>query len=138
MSYRDFTVIDTADPARVRGAALLDFAAAFVVGMIAFPFPFVRAVLPTLFFVGSILLTIVVAHIIYCALTLRILGRTPGMFLLDLGPERGRPSWGRALLWGLGESVAFWPTALGVTRVYDPETGTPARMSGIEIGSTKP
>jgi len=138
VSYREFVVSGPADPSRVRIAALLDFGAAFVVAVIAFPFPFARATLPLPVFVASILATIVVMHAAYCGLTLRVFGRTPGMFLLDLGPQLGRPTLGRATLWGIGESAAFWPTVFGAARTFDPETGTPARMSGIEIGSTKP
>jgi len=137
VSYREFDVIGPAETSRVRVAALLDFGASFVVAVIAFPFPFARATLPLPIFVASILATIVVVHIAYCGLTLRVFGRTPGMFLLDLGPQLGRPALGRAMLWGVGESVAFWPTVFGAVGSFDPETGTPARMSGIEIGSTR-
>jgi len=137
VSYREFDVAGPAEPSRARVAALLDFGASFVVAVIAFPFPFARATLPLPIFVASILASIVVVHIAYCGLTLRIFGRTPGMYLLDLGPQLGRPSLGRAMLWGMGQSIAFWPTVFGAPTSFDPETGTSARMSGIEIGSTK-
>jgi len=137
VSYRRFEITGDAEPSRVRTAALLDAGAATMVAMIAFPFPIVRALFPVAVFVASILVSIVVAHVLYCALTMRFAGRTPGMFFLDLGPVGGAPALGRALLWGLGASVSFWPTVLGMRTAFDPETGTCARISGIEIGSTQ-
>ncbi len=142
MSYREFDVVGPAEPSRARVAALIDFGAGVIAAVIAFPFPFARATLPLLVFVASILLSIVVVHVAYVALTLRIFGRTPGMFLLDLGPQSGpdqsRPSLARSLAWALGASIAFWPTVFMVASAYDPRGGTAARMSGIEIRSTKP
>lgn len=137
MSIREFQFVGSADKSRARTASLIDFAAAFVAAVIAFPFPFARAALPVPIFVGSILLSIVVVHVLYCWLTLGLLGRTPGMFLLDLGPGPKRPGLAAALVWALGSSIAFWPTALGFRGAYDPETGPAARMSRIRIGSTK-
>ncbi|MCG2807575.1 MAG: hypothetical protein L6413_04805 [Coriobacteriia bacterium] len=137
MSIREFQFVGPAEPPRARTASLIDFAAAFVAAVIAFPFPFARAVLPVPIFVDSILLSIIVVHVLYCWLTLGLLGRTPGMFLLDLGPGPKRPGLAAALLWALGSSLAFWPTVLGVRGAYDPETGPAARMSRIRIGSTK-
>lgn len=137
MSLREFQVHAVAEAGRVRGAALIDFGASFVLAVLAFPFPFARAALPVPVFVASILASIVVVHVAYCAFTLRLIGRTPGMYLLDLGPRSRPVGWGRAWLWGLGASVAFWPTVAGAATAFDPRTGIPARMSGIETGSTK-
>lgn len=138
MSYRTFETAGRPDPGRVRSAALVDAVAATVLAMIAFPFPIVRALVPVAVFVAGVLSSIVVVHVLFCALTLRFVGRTPGMFFLDLGPEGGVPSLGRAFAWGLGASAAFWPTVFGAAGAYDPVSGIPARMSGIETASTRP
>lgn len=136
MSLREFETGPLADPAKARIAALIDFGAGLVAAVIAFPFPFARAALPVPVFVVSILLSIVVVHELYCALALTFLGRTPGMYLLDLGPDP-RPRLGAAVAWALGASIAFWPTVFGVRSVFDPATGLSARLSGVQTRSTR-
>ncbi len=136
MSLSRFETGPLADPARARIAALIDFGAGLVAAVIAFPFPFARAALPLPVFVVSIVVSIVVVHELYLALTLMFLGRTPGMYLLDLGPDP-RPRLGAAVSWAVGASLAFWPTVFGVRPAFDPATGLPARLSGVQTRSTR-
>lgn len=130
-----FEVSGSADPKRYRTATGVDFVAATMIAMIAFPFPILRAMLAVPVFVASILLAIVVVHFAYVAAALMLWGRTPAMYLLDLGLRGGRPSISGAGLWALGALLDFWPTVLGV-RSSESYERLADRISGLALGST--
>ena len=132
---REYVTIDHAESSRVRVAAMVDFFTAVVVAMLAFPFPIVRASVPTLVFVISILVSITFIHFLYLTITTPLFARTPGMYLMDLGFEGGGPLVSRSWRWALGSVVTFWPTV--ILGAPDVEKGLPVRMSGLVIGSTR-
>lgn len=123
---------------RVRGGALLDLLAATVAAMLLYPQPAARAAitgagLPIWVFLLSLLAAALVVFAVFlfgCAL---IWGRTPGMYLMDVGLDpAGRPAVGSALMWALGWLVAILPALFGARAVSDGETGLPARLSGLK------
>lgn len=130
---RDYAISGPAPPGRMRLAAGLDLAAAIVVAMLGFPFPIVRASVPVPVFVVLIVVAVVVVHFLYLTVTAPILGRTPGLYLTDLGFEGGAPGASRAWRWSAGIVLMFVPGILGMT---DLASGVPARMSGLVVGST--
>lgn len=129
----DFVTAGPAAAGRVRSAALVDGAAAFLLAVLAFPFPIARALLPLPVFVASIIGVIAVVHVAYVAITLMLWGRTPGMYLLDLGVSDARPAFPDAVRFAAGASCAFWPTVLRVETAFDAEDGWPARFSGLSV-----
>ena len=130
-----FETTGPAQPARYRSAVLLDFVCALLLAMLAYPFPIMRATLPLPVFVMTILASIVVVHVLYEAVVVTIWGRSPAMYLLDLGVEGGRPGVGAAMAWGAGVALAFWPTVFK-SRLGDPENGLAARLSGLVVRSS--
>lgn len=124
-----------ADPGRYRIASIIDFAASVVLAMLAFPFPIVRASVAPPVFVALILVAIVVVHVLYLSVTVSVWGRTPGMYLLELGMTSGRTSPARALAWGFGAVLEFVPRAVGIP-VGGAVGGLASRISGLEPGST--
>ncbi|MDP2182816.1 MAG: hypothetical protein Q8K99_09665 [Actinomycetota bacterium] len=133
--FAEYQTTGPARQGRVRSASAIDYAAAVVIGVIVFPFPIVRAYVPVWVFVVSILVVIGIAHALYVALTSVLLGRTPGMYLFDLGFDDERPGLFRALMWGFGSAVVFWPSLL-VGGLAHPETGVLARSSGVHVRAT--
>lgn len=144
MSLREYTVTGPAAASGALSAAWLDIAAGGLIAMLAFPFPLVRAAfveaLPQAWlppFIASVLAAFALGGAVYLAVTASVLGRTPGMHLLDLGFEGGRPPAGRAWAWALG-----WVLASGAAVVFralaDPREGAAARISGLRSGSTAP
>lgn len=142
MSVRDYAVTGPGSASRALGAAWLDIVAGGLLAMIALPFPLVRssivAALPSAWlpaFAGAVLAAFALGSATYPAVTAAVLGRTPGMYLLDLGFDAGRPSAGRAAVWSLG-----WVLAAGVALAFrtlaDPAAGLAARVSGLRAGST--
>lgn len=136
-SISTFSPVGPAAPGRARAAQLIDFGAAFIVAVVAFPFPFARAALPVPAFVGSIIGTIVVTHGLFVSATLVAWGRTPGMWLLDLAPAGERVRFGAAVRYGLGAVCALLPAAFGAVPLYDPVSGLPARFSGHPLIRTR-
>jgi hypothetical protein len=139
----DFSVTGPASPARTRGAGLLDFLAAAIVSMIAFPQPVARAAitgagLPIGVFVLLLLAIIFAVYWLYVAFSVVTWGRTPGMYLLDLGLEaETKPTLGEAAGWATGWVLAALPALVGVKTAYDPERGWPARIGRVPTRSTK-
>lgn len=134
-SLAAFEVTGAADPGRYRLSAIVDFVAAALLAILAFPFPILRAVLPLPVFVASILLSVVVAHFLYLTATVMLWGRTPAMYLFDMGLSSGRASVLRAGRWAFGATLDFWPIVLS-PRSREPRGRLAARMSGVELGST--
>jgi hypothetical protein len=114
---------------------MLDAAVALVAAVIVFPFPFARAFLSIPLFVAAILVTIVVVHVLYLTVALIVWGRTPGMFLLDMGTSPRPVGLMRALRWSAGSALGLVPGFLS-TRPLDPECGMPARFAGLVTRST--
>lgn len=134
--FGEYSIVGPAQVGRVRSAAVADYIAAAIVGIIIFPFPIVRAYVEAWVFVVSILVVIGIVHALYVGLTTVLLGRTPGMYLFDLGLCEGRPTPFRAALFGFASAVVFWPSLL-LPRLADSREGIPARVSSVEIGATK-
>lgn len=134
--FSEYVVEGDAPLRRVRSASAVDNAAAFLIGVIVFPFPIVRAYVPVWVFVVSILLVIGIAHALYVALMSLMLGRTPGMYLFDLGFLGQRPDALRSALWGFASAVVFWPSLIAPALVST-ENGVPTRISGLRIGATR-
>jgi hypothetical protein len=141
---------------RARLAGWLDGAGALVVTMIAWPFPLARAMMPWPVHVVSILAAILVVDALLRATSVLAWGRTPFMYLLDLGLERsvalatpgapsrasagvsdhaeGRPeppATMEAVKWSVGWTIGLVPSLLGARSLVDPERGLPARWSGL-------
>lgn len=140
-----FEITGPAGPGRTRAAGLLDFLAATIVAMIVVPQPVVRqalmnegaTVLTIAAFVAVLLLAILVVFAVYLAFSAVTWGRTPSMYLLDLALEAPtKPTLGEALSWGGAWAVAVLPALVGVRGAYDPDTGLPARLSGLPTRST--
>lgn len=140
-----FRISGDASPARVRGAGLLDLLAATVVAMIVVPQPIVRATLigpeasalGIVLFVATLLIAILVVLAIYLAFSAVTWGRSPAMYLLDLGLEsETKPTLGEALAWAAGWALGALPALVGVRAAYHPETGWPARFSGMPTRAT--
>jgi hypothetical protein len=123
----EYATTGEADRGRVRIAWAIDAASGAVIAMLGFPFPFVRASVPTPLFVALILAAIVLVGYLYVTVVAKLLGRTPGMYLMDLGFEGGGPSIGRAARWALG-----WLLGFGA----HPTTGLATRLSGLAVMST--
>lgn len=135
-SPSEFVPVGPADDIRARNAALFDFVAALLLAMLAFPFPVMRALLPVPVFVASILVTVVVAHVLYLSVFSLAWGRTPAMYLLDLGLSEGRLSFSRAFVWASASSLAFWPQMVGLPS-GDPGLGLATRLSGVKVVATR-
>lgn len=126
-SFREYETTGPATPRRIRSAWAIDAVSGVVVAMLAFPFPVVRAAAPAAVFVLSILSSIIVIAWLYMSVMPRLFGRTPGMYLMDLGFEGGQPPLSRSWRWALGTLF----TAGGT-----PDTGLASRMSGLVVMST--
>lgn len=140
-----FEITGPASIGRTRAAGLLDLLASAVIAMLVVPQPAVRAALmgegatplSIALFVGVMLLAVLGVLFIYLSVSAVYWGRSPAMYLLDLGLEApSKPTTGEALLWGLGWALAALPTLVGVRSVFDPERGLPALMSSMPTRST--
>lgn len=133
---REYTASGPASPSRARTAGLVDAAFAYVLAMVAFPFPFARAALPVWAFVLSIIATLLFVHFLYLLISLAIWTRTPGYFLFDLGldPRDGDP-WNR-VRWSATWVLAALP-GLAFRGLTHPTAGLPVRLSSIETVSTR-
>ncbi|MBA4370213.1 MAG: hypothetical protein C0418_01365 [Coriobacteriaceae bacterium] len=100
----DYRPAGTAERRSMRLAQLADFGAGAVLAMLAFPFPIVRASVPMPVFITLVLAALVSGWWLYTALTAVGLGRTPGMYLFDLGFAQGRPGVRRAAVWAVTRS----------------------------------
>lgn len=132
----DFVPVGPADSARARNSAVFDFVAAFLLAVLAFPFPVMRALLPLPVFVASILATVVVAHVLYLSLFALAWGRTPAMYLLDLGLSERRLPFSRAFVWASASSLGFWPQVFGLSS-GDPALGLATRLTGVKVVATR-
>lgn len=130
-----FEPVGPAMASRARIAHVVDGAAAFVGAVLIFPFPFARVALPLPAFVVSIVAMILAVHLVYLAVSLVVWGRTPGMFLLDLGIAPRPVGMWAALCWSSGSVAGFVPALFSVA-VLDPVRGLPARWSGLSTVAT--
>jgi hypothetical protein len=128
-----------ADAARVRLAGVLDLLVAVLVTMLLWPFPLLRLTLslPWSVHAAAIVVGIVVVHEVYSAASVAVWGRTPVMYLLDLGLAGRERPFGlvRSWRWALGWTVAVVPGVLGVEGPIDPDVGLPARFSGLRTAT---
>ena len=122
-----YTTTGEAERGRVRIAWAIDFVGGVVIAMLGFPFPIVRASVSTLVLVLLILAAILLVTYLYITVVTKLLGRTVGMYFMDLGFEGGGPSIGRAARWALG-----WVVSLG----SHPTGGLAAKLSGLAVMST--
>lgn len=131
-----------ADPPRAVRAAVLDLLVSVAVGMLLWPFPLIRLTLglPVTVHVALILAWILIVFVIYLTVTVAVWGRTPVMYLLDLGlAGRPRPFGVPASLrWGLGWLLAVLPAMVGARGLADPSSGLPARFSGLATVVAQP
>lgn len=119
---------------RVLQAVWLDWIAGAFLALLAFPFPLVRQAAPVPVFVLAIVSAVFVGAFLYLALTAKLLGRTPGMYLLDLGFVGDAPGWTPVLLWAF---MWAWvaPPALVARGLADGDAGPAARVSGLRVGA---
>ena len=127
-----------ASPERVRLAGWLDAGVGLVVAMLAWPFPLLRQALPWSVHGPLIAAGILVAGFAWRFVSLLVWGRTPVMYLLDLGlePGGGRASAKVAAAWSGAWTAALLPSLLGAHGTVHPLTGWPARASGSATRST--
>jgi len=114
---------------KVRIAHVTDGILGLIIAVLLFPFPTIRAAVSLPVFVASILVTIVVAHLLYLAISLRIWNRTPVMYFLDLGVDPRPVGVLSAAGWALASVIAFVPGFVSDGPI-DPARGWPARLSG--------
>lgn len=136
MRFGGYAASGRADPARTYLAAWIDWTAGGLVAILAFPFPIVRHSVPLPVFVGLVVSSLFVGFLLYAGLSAALLGRTPAMYLLDLGFESGPPGVGRSMLWAVVLSACLLP-AIVWRRLVDPARGAPAVISGLLIVSAR-
>jgi hypothetical protein len=129
------------EPAQMRRAAAWDLGLVTVVFAILWPTPAMRLTvgLPWSVHVPVALASLAVVWWLYAVVCARLLRRTVGMYLADVGfaePD-GTASLGRVLRWALGWAAALVPAVLGARGVADPERGWAARLSGLTLASTR-
>jgi hypothetical protein len=126
---------------RVALAGALDAVAAFVVTMLLWPFPLFRLTLGVSWPVHilAILAGWLVVLTAYLTLTVAALGRTPAMYLLDLGLAGAERPFGlaRSVRWAAGWTLAVLPGLIGARGLIGPERGIPARLSGLVTVATR-
>ncbi len=135
-AFGSYAATGPAEPRRATAAAWIDWAAGAVTVALAFPFPIVRASVELPWFVTSVGIALFSGCALFMALTATLLGRTPGMYLLDLGLEGGRPDAAKALLWGFALATCL-PASIGWGALAHPASGLPARLSGLAVVSAR-
>ncbi len=132
----EFTLTGPATPQRTRVAALLDFASAMLIAVLAFPFPFVRASWGVTGLMLGMFGAIAVMHVVYLEAVVTLWGRTPGMYLMDLGLDTDEIDATVRLRWSFGWALSALPS-VAKPALADPVTGTAARLSGLPTRSTR-
>ena len=130
----EYQVSGPAAPGRIRLAIALDFVCGLVIAMLAFPFPIVRASVSVPSFVALVLGSIVAVHALYLMVAVSLLGRTPGMYLLDLGFDDGAPGLADSAKWALRVTLLFWPVML---RLYASDDPSRLGGSGLRISTSE-
>lgn len=120
---------------RIRYAQGIDAIAALIVAVLLFPFPTVRASVALPVFVASIIVTILVIYLLYLTLFLSVWGRTPGMYLMDLGIDPRPVGVVTSIKWALAMLAGFVPGFFS-SAILDPATGWAASFSRLETVST--
>ncbi len=120
-AFRDYEVHGPAEPRRVRAAALVDLGVGAFLAILAWPFPVMRIVLTDatgsialgwVAHVALLLAFMAVADGLYSAVITRLMTRTVGMYLQDLGYREVITGWGRAFA-----AAAIWVSA-GVAGLF--------------------
>jgi hypothetical protein len=140
-AFDTYTPVGAPDPARLRRAAAWDLGLVTVAFMILWPMPALRltAGLPWSIHIPVAFASLVVVWWLYAAVCARLLRRTVGMYLADVGfadPEAAAHA-GRAVRWALGWALALAPATCGARGPADPERGWAARLSGLTLASTR-
>lgn len=143
----NFEIAGEAAPGRVKAAGLLDLLAAAVIAMILVPQPVVRQALMSAYagpigialFVLALIAAILLVFGVYLAFSAVTWGRTPAMYLLDLGLDAPtKPTTREALGWAAGWMLAAVPALVGVGAFSHPVSGLPARVSGVPTRAVVP
>jgi hypothetical protein len=137
-----YAVTGEADARRAIRAAAIELAVAVVATLLLWPFPLIRLTLGIPWAVHGplIVVGILVVYVAYLAVSVRLWGRSPAMYFLDLGlTGASRPfPFGRGLRWAAGWAVAVVPALLGARSLGHPREGLPARFSGLDTAETAP
>lgn len=140
-AFDTYATTGAPEAAQVRLAAAWDLGLVTVVFMILWPTPALRltAGLPWSIHIPVLLAALFLTLWLYAALCARVLRRTVGMYLADVGfTEAGAiVRVGAMASWALGWTAALLPTALGATGPADAERGWAARLSGMRLASTR-
>jgi hypothetical protein len=140
-AFDTYTTSGTPERGQLRRAAAWDLGLVTVVFMVMWPSPALRmtAGLPWSIHIPIALASLFVTLWLYSAVCARVLRRTVGMYLADLGfadlegIAHGRP----AATWAMGWAAALLPTVVGAAGPADPERGWAARLSGSSLVSTR-
>lgn len=115
---------------RMRAAVAIDGVAGLVAAVLLYPFPAMRAVLPTGLFVVSIIAAIFFVSVLVAALSLAVTGRTAGLFLLGMSVSPS-PGPGRAAAWALGWTATA--VLIASDRAVDADRGVASALSGLRV-----
>ncbi|MDA3935440.1 MAG: hypothetical protein PF636_01055 [Actinomycetota bacterium] len=132
----DYALIGPATASHTRIAALIDFGSAMMIAVLAFPFPIVRASFGVAGLMLGMLATVAVMHVVYLEAVVTIWGRTPGMYLMDLGLDPDSIDSTARLRWSFGWALSALPS-LAKLSLADPDSGTAAKLSGLPTRSTR-
>lgn len=133
--FAHFEVQGPATLDRVRFAQVIDALAALIVAVLLFPFPTVRASVALPVFVVSIIVAILVVYLLYLTIFLSVWGRTPGMYLMDLGIDPRPAGVAASVKWALAMLAGFVP-GFFFSAVLDSSTGWAARFSRLKTMRT--
>jgi hypothetical protein len=140
-AFDTYACMGTAGRGQVRRAAAWDLGLVSTAFMILWPSPALRmtAGLPWSVHIPIAVASLVVAWWLYAALCVRVVHRTVGMYIADVGfADASDAARARAAsVWALGWAAALLPTALGAVALADAERGWAARLSGQALVSTR-
>jgi hypothetical protein len=140
-AFDTYSTTGVPERAQTRRAAGWDLGLVTVVFMVMWPSPALRlsAGLPWSIHIPIALVSLFVTLWLYSAICARVLRRTVGMYLADLGlDESARAADVRVVApWALGWAAALLPTVLGAATPADAERGWSSRMSGLALVSTR-
>ncbi|MDO8915002.1 MAG: hypothetical protein Q7W16_02825 [Coriobacteriia bacterium] len=140
-AFDTYAATGTPERGQLRRAAAWDLGLVAVVFMILWPSPALRmtAGLPWSIHIPIALASLFVTLWLYSAVFARVLRRTVGMYIADVGftdvEAAARTS--ALALWSLGWTAALLPTAFGAAGPADPERGWSARLSALTLVSTR-
>lgn len=98
-----------AEPRRIALSLAADTGIAALLTILAWPFPFVRQSVAWPAHIGLIVVAVLITGGLYRVACIRAWGRTPAMYLMDLGLEPRSPGLARSAAWALLVSVLSLP-----------------------------